>query len=127
MREWSREFLNAAAVGLASRDQETYPGPAISEATYEWKVQRMAGSCQCGRSFTFRTKPRCPKCRSTRQADPAKLGDPKRAPEAFVREWVSHAREIHQARAVAADDREEADPEFDELISRFRLDPAAVS
>ena len=85
------------------------------------------GSCGCGGRFTFRAKPRCPKCRSTRQADPAKLGDPKSAPEAFVREWVSHAREIHQARAVAAADREEADREFDELISRFRLDPAALS
>lgn len=34
---------------------------------------------------------------------------------------------FHQARAVAKADREEADPEFDELISRFRLDPAALS
>jgi helicase len=61
------------------------------------------------------------------QADPTRLADPKRVPETFVREWVSHAQEIHQARAVARADKEEADPEFDELISRFRLDPAALS
>lgn len=32
-----------------------------------------------------------------------------------------------QARAPARNDKEEAAPEFDELISRFRLDPAALS
>ena len=56
-------------VATAGHDQtvrETYPGPAISESTYERKVQRIAGSCRCGGRFTFRAKPRCPKCRSTR-------------------------------------------------------------
>ena len=61
------------------------------------------------------------------RGDPAELADPKRAPEAFVREWVSRTQEIHQARAVAKADGEESDPELDELISRFRLDPAALS
>ncbi|MEW6047044.1 MAG: DEAD/DEAH box helicase [Bacillota bacterium] len=60
------------------------------------------------------------------QADPAKLSDPRRAPEALVRQWVERAREIHKARAVALADREEADEEFDELVSRFRIDPAAL-
>jgi len=45
----------------------------------------------------------------------------------FLREWVNRAWEIHQARAVATADREEADPEFDALISPFRLDPAALT
>jgi len=40
--------------------------------------------------------------------------------------WVEKAREIHNARAVARADGQEADQEFDELVSRFRLDPAAL-
>jgi hypothetical protein len=40
---------------------------------------------------------------------------------------VSRAQEIHQARAVAKADRKESDPELDELISRFRFDPTALS
>lgn len=59
-------------------------------------------------------------------ADPVALADPRRAPEALVREWVERAREIHAARAVAVADREEADQEFDELVARFRIDPAAL-
>ncbi len=59
-------------------------------------------------------------------ADPAAVADPRRAPEALVRRWVERAEEIHRARAVAVADREEADQEFDELVSRFRLDPAAL-
>jgi len=59
-------------------------------------------------------------------ADPTTLADPRRAPEALVREWVDRAREIHTARAIAVADRVEADQEFDELVARFRLDPAAL-
>ena len=56
----------------------TFTGRAISESTYERKVQRLAGSCRCGARFTFRAKPRCPKCRSVRLGPPgrdAMLGD----------------------------------------------------
>ncbi len=60
------------------------------------------------------------------RAHPRKLADPRRAPESLVREWVERAREVHQARAVAIADREEADPEFDELVARFRVDPDAL-
>lgn len=59
-------------VATAGHDQavkDTYTGPAISEATYARKVQRFAGSCRCGGRFTFRAKPRCPKCLSTRLED----------------------------------------------------------
>lgn len=45
----------------------------------------------------------------------------------FVREWVGRAQEIIKPRAVATADRVEADPEFDELIARFRLDRAALN
>lgn len=57
------------SVATADHDEAvktTYPGRAISESTYERKVQKFAGSCRCGGSFTFRANPRCPKCRSTR-------------------------------------------------------------
>lgn len=60
------------------------------------------------------------------QADPAAIADPRRMPEALVRQWVERAREIQRARAVAVADREEADEEFDELVARFRVDPAAL-
>jgi helicase len=59
-------------------------------------------------------------------ADPVHLADPRRAPVAVTRAWVDKAREIHNARAVARADGQEADQEFDELVSRFRLDPAAL-
>jgi replicative superfamily II helicase len=60
-------------------------------------------------------------------ADPDTLADPRRAPATLVRDWVERAQEIHRARAVATADRDEADAEFDELVARFRLDPAALN
>jgi hypothetical protein len=60
-------------------------------------------------------------------ADPPRLADPRRAPEALVKGWVTRAKEIFTARAVASADREEAEQEFDELVARFRLDPAALA
>lgn len=60
-------------------------------------------------------------------ADPAKLADPRRAPEGLVRGWVERAREIQRARAVAVADRQEADEEFDQLVARFELDPDALT
>lgn len=60
------------------------------------------------------------------RADPQRLADPRRAPEGLVRQWVERAKEIQQARAVAAADMEEADAEFDELVARFRMDPDAL-
>jgi hypothetical protein len=58
--------------------------------------------------------------------DPARVADARRAPTKLVTQWVERAREIHQARAVAVADRQEADQEFDELVSRFRLDPDSL-
>jgi hypothetical protein len=49
--------------------RETYSGRAISEATYHRKVEKIAGDCRCGGRFTFRARPRCPKCRSRRLED----------------------------------------------------------
>lgn len=60
-------------------------------------------------------------------ADPAQIADARRAPEAFTRDWVERAKEIHQARAVAVADRDLAGEEFDELVARFQLDPAVLS
>ncbi len=60
-------------------------------------------------------------------AEPAKIADPRRAPEPLVREWSERAREIYQVRAVAEADQVEADIEFDALTARFRLDSAALS
>ena len=60
-------------------------------------------------------------------AAPGDIADPRRAPQKYVREWIHLAKEIHQARAVARADREEADTEFDELVARFQLDPAALA
>jgi len=57
------------SIATAAHDdavKSTYTGRAISESTYERRVQRFAGSCRCGGRFTFRAKPRCPKCRSTK-------------------------------------------------------------
>lgn len=59
-------------------------------------------------------------------ADPDRLADPRRLPHAYLADWITRAREIHRAWAVAGADGQEADPEFDELVSRFELDPAAL-
>lgn len=59
-------------------------------------------------------------------AEPAELADPRRAPEAYVRAWIEQARRIHDARAPAETDRDEAAAELDEIVSRFRIDPAAL-
>lgn len=56
-------------------------------------------------------------------ADPGELGDPRRAPEAYVSDWVRRAREIEQARGATM---EEHDALLDELIARFQIDPAAL-
>jgi helicase len=59
-------------------------------------------------------------------ADPLTIAHPRRAPEVLVREWVERAKEIQNARAIETADHVEADAEFDELVARFRLDPAAL-
>jgi hypothetical protein len=59
-------------------------------------------------------------------ADAARIADPHRAPESLVRQWIQRAQEIHQARAIAGADREEAAEEIDELVARFRIDPVAL-
>jgi hypothetical protein len=48
------------------RTQEKYPGKTLSARSYHIAVEKLAGSCQCGGFFKFNTKPRCPKCRSTK-------------------------------------------------------------
>jgi hypothetical protein len=55
------------------------------------------------------------------------IADPRRAPVAVTRAWVARASEIHNARAVARADGKKADQELDELVSRFRVDPAALA
>ncbi|WP_192909584.1 DEAD/DEAH box helicase [Gandjariella thermophila] len=59
-------------------------------------------------------------------ADPAALADPRRVPLAYLTDWVDRARQLHAARAVAVADRDEHPAEFDELVARFRVDPAAL-
>ena len=44
--------------------QENYKGKALSEKEYYLVVEALAGNCRCGGSFTFKAKPRCPKCKS---------------------------------------------------------------
>ena len=63
---------SVATAGHDEAVKATYTGRAISESTYERKVQRIAGSCRCGARFTFRAKPRCPKCRSVRLESPGR-------------------------------------------------------
>jgi helicase len=59
-------------------------------------------------------------------ADPAQLADPRRLPRSYVDDWVRRAGEIYEATKTQGSDPAE-DPEgFDELVARFRLDPAAL-
>ena len=37
----------------------------ISEAEYHKGVEAFAGTCKCGGKYSFKARPRCPKCRST--------------------------------------------------------------
>jgi helicase len=59
-------------------------------------------------------------------ANPAQIADVRRAPLGLTKSWVERAREIHNARATAAADRDLADAEFDEIVARFRIDPEAI-
>jgi replicative superfamily II helicase len=61
------------------------------------------------------------------KADPVAVANPRRVPAALIRQWVDRAREIQEARTLPTADQEEAAAEFDELVARFRLDPAALS
>jgi hypothetical protein len=60
------------------------------------------------------------------KADPSQLADPRRVPFRYAADWVERARQIHEAALMSAVDREEDPAEFDELVARFRLDPAAL-
>jgi len=59
-------------------------------------------------------------------ADPAQLADPRRLPHAYVEDWVKRAAEIFEAAKTQAPDRDENPEGFDDLMARFRLDPAAL-
>jgi helicase len=69
-------------------------------------------------------------------ADPEAISNPRHAPTALVRDWVERAREIQAAREASVGGEAAAtggaaepgpDGEFDALIARFRLDPAALA
>jgi helicase len=56
------------------------------------------------------------------------LADPRRLPGALVLQWIKSAREVQKARDnMGTTAAMEADPEFDELVARFHLDPAALA
>lgn len=59
-------------------------------------------------------------------ADPAQLADPRRLPRAYVEDWMKRAAEIFEATKAEAPDRDENPEGFDDLVARFRLDPAAL-
>lgn len=59
-------------------------------------------------------------------ADPAQLADPRRLPRAYVEDWVKRAAEIFEAAKTQAPDRDHNPEGFDDLVARFRLDPAAL-
>jgi len=59
-------------------------------------------------------------------ADPAQLADPRRLPRAYVEDWVKRAVKIFEATKTQAPDRDENPEGFDDLVARFRLDPAAL-
>ena len=57
---------------------------------------------------------------------PAQLADPRRLPCSYADDWVRRATEIYEATKTQGWDPDE-DPEgFDDLIARFRLNPAAL-
>jgi replicative superfamily II helicase len=67
-------------------------------------------------------------------ADPEAISNPRHAPAYLVRDWVQRAAEIQAARQTRAGGRAgdltadaggDGDGEFDDLIARFRIDPAA--
>jgi helicase len=59
-------------------------------------------------------------------ADPAQLADPRRLPRSYVDDWVRRAGEIYEATKTQGSDPGEDPAGFDELVARFRLDPAAL-
>ena len=60
------------------------------------------------------------------QADPARLADPRRLPLSYAEDWVRRAGEICAATQLAGAETEETPAGFDDLVARFRLDPAAL-
>jgi len=46
--------------------QEHAPVEPISEKEYKKGVEKFAGKCDCGGNYTFKAKPRCRECHSTR-------------------------------------------------------------
>lgn len=60
------------------------------------------------------------------RAEPAQLSDPRRLPLSYAADWVGRAREICDATQSPESGREENPEGFDDLVARFRLDPAAL-
>lgn len=58
-------------------------------------------------------------------ADPAQLAD-SRLPRAYLEGWIRRAAEIFEASKAQGPDRDENPEGFDDLVARFRLDPAAL-
>lgn len=59
-------------------------------------------------------------------ADSADLADPRRLPRAYVDDWVKRAAEIFAATKAQVSGRDQNPEGFDDLVARFRLDPAAL-
>jgi len=58
-------------------------------------------------------------------ADPARIAD-SRLPRAYLEGWIRRATEIFEATKTQGSDRDENPGGFDDLVARFRLDPAAL-
>jgi len=63
-------------VATSETDQnirENYPGEAINEKQYHAIVEEMAGRCRCGGKFSFKSRPKCPKCKSVALEDTGEM------------------------------------------------------
>lgn len=49
------------------------------------------------------------------------------APHDAIADWICRARDIYEARSVMYDEKAESEPEIDDFIARFKIDPDAFS
>ena len=59
-------------------------------------------------------------------AAPAQLADPRRVPLGYAADWVARARQIQAATLSPEPGREDGPAGFDDIVARFRIDPAAL-